>query len=272
MQYLLYTPAGTENVSDHFPGLVDTSDAKLSSMEPLTVPGPDGVVGGRIWHFDDVPARLSQLPTLDYRPAEQDWVQIGGTPVWLGINRKHPPLPADLIRNGGQDSEPRFAGNPVLLHDEETRRKTLPADTPVDLSRFWVVPNQAELPCLLDVDVEGNLTYTPEREHRPTYQRMEWAFHQCENLLREMADDPTGEPLATDQELLDFVDLVMGLNYRLTARIMLKLELIKPEHLWVIVRGATNDASINKLLAELKKKGELQTLAGSASSAGETDS
>jgi len=260
MQYLLYTPPSIGNpITTHLPDLVQANDAPVRKTEPLEIAGPDGLTGGLIWYFDDSatdPHRLSQLPTLDYRPAEQDWKQIGGTPVWIGTQHDKPVTPADLIRAGGQADGHRFAGNHALLLDQN----------------LWLVPNQTRLPCLLALNEAGDIVTAPEKAHRLTYDRMQWAFDQCSALLQGQWEGPDAKPAATDRDLLEYVGLVLGLNYRLTWRIILTLELVKAETVWVIVRASTDAAAINRLLDELQKKTEATTPAGSVSAAGDPDS
>lgn len=159
---------------------------------------------------------VGQLPT--YREAEQTWIRIGDTGVWIGWDNAMRPGP-DSLRRGNQ-----MEGYEVPLGDQNIWI------CPVVLSFDELTDKWAShLPVVFSIDSEGEtITKTPTRflPHRD-------AALKIANVVFGVAGNGV-----TNMEAIDLATLMLSLNYRIGPTETAILEILNTENMVEVLHAS----------------------------------
>jgi hypothetical protein len=228
MHYLIFIPhkhaANRQHLIDA--GLADLvrPDDEQPLCNDLVGPGP-GDLPGQIWSWGEgIPA---------YLPERQTWTKDPLGRYWLGITNGDPPKPTELVRKRPVE------GLGTVLGDGQE----------------WVIPNVVRLPTVFDLDAQAKPIRVPHPRYKAFVDECGWAFQSVVDVLLKTAEPEW-------QRSLDFVVMALGINYRLTKEIAIRLGFLDESVLHTLMAKATDAPRIRELIDELKKKAAASTLSG----------
>lgn len=223
--FAIYFPGATGSNLDHFhrAGLSDLLGADADAAPSFTDFdfGPDGAHG--------VAASWAGRPIL---PGEFEWTKCRKGSFWLG-------------KLGGEKPKPEWFERKTL-HDGE---KLTLGD-----GQEWVVPVARQLPHLIGLDDNGQVT----RTLLPQYKRF---WEAAEKTLGWFEEDERGGWSVPLREILEFTALALSINYRVNPDVCSWLGLVRDDLAWRMAGIVTDWEGLRR--ARKKKES-----AGSLTSAG----
>lgn len=221
----------------------DVSSAAQCCVNEITTHGPGGASGVMVV---TLPASGETPKRIGYSPDFQTWRQATKTPdgkdLWIGVDREHPPTPADLLRTGAVGS---LTGELVAAHRGYTM--TLADGNP------WMVPvirrhaavasrghRLSALPTDLGWDLEGRFV----EQLKPAYQHLfDDAGALVELFYEADGQARTGEFEISVETGLAWCLRILGLNYRVGPHEQNVLHMVAESNVWLIL-GLAVDAPL----------------------------
>lgn len=224
--FAIYFPGKTGASLKHFHdvGLGDLLDGDADRAPSFVdfLPGPDGKPG--------VAATWMQRAIIQ---GEFDWTPCRKDLFWLGKVAGEIPKPEWFAR--GEGGAPPHLGQDVKMGDGQE----------------WHIPTARQLPHLLGLDDEGNLT----RKLLPHYKRF-WEAAEKTVAWFELGDGNLMH-IGSPREIFDFVSLALSINYRVNADVASWLGLVRDDIGWTVAGVVTEWRGLLEAQKKTRSAGQL---------------
>lgn len=228
----------------------DVTSAGQCAINEIATHGPGGASGVLV---TIIPASGEVPKRIGYQPDFQAWQQAtktpGGQDLWIGLDREHPPTPADLLR-----SDFRRSQHGVIVASHQGFSLTL-AD-----GNLWTVPvirrpaivakhgrRTSDLPTDIGWDIEGRFAETLKPQFQPL-------FDEAAALVGLFYEDD-GRPRDGNFEIsvedgLRWCLRLLGVNYRYGPHEQNLLRAIDQSNVWLVLGLAVDTPLMQQLGAE----------------------
>lgn len=241
--------------------LADVTSAQQCCVNEITTHGPGGASGVLL---TVLPASGETPKRVGFAPDFQIWKQASKSPdgsgkdLWIGVDREHPPTPADLLRRtasrvAGEMRAPH-SGYQITLADGLCW--TVPVIRRPPLVERHGLPLTA-LPRDLGWDLEGKFVETLKAEYQALWEDTAGLI----DLFYESADDPARTAFRQGlwemsiEDGLRWALRILGLNYRYGFHEQNLLRAVDRSSVFLVLGAAVDTPLVGSVLqAEAQKK------------------